>query len=133
MPPKKKPTDMQIAKELVTIALKHLKGFPEKEREARIAEFGRFVSKSRASRPARATSSETSRTRPTRVRARAGNRPQKAFLVAISYRFQHELPQISFLLLNGFVPSLRTHHLPDFFLAGHRQESYSSRGLNRNY
>jgi hypothetical protein len=71
MPPKKKPTDTQIAKELAAMAMKHLKALPEDEREARIAEFGRRVSKSRASRPARATSSETSRTRPTRVRARA--------------------------------------------------------------
>ena len=71
MTPKKKPTDRQIANELAALAMKHLKTLPEGDREARIAEFGRRVSKSRASRPARATSSETSRTRPTRVRARA--------------------------------------------------------------
>ena len=71
MPSKKKPTDHEIAKELASMAMKHLKALPEHEREARIADFGRRVSKSRASRPARATSSETSRTRPTRVRARA--------------------------------------------------------------
>jgi hypothetical protein len=71
MAAKKKPTDRQIAKELAATAMKHLRTLPEVEREARIAEFGRRVSKSRASRPARATSSETSRTRPTRVHARA--------------------------------------------------------------
>jgi hypothetical protein len=71
MPTKKKPTDTQIAKELTAMAMKHLKALPEAEREARIAEFGRRVSKSRASRPARVTSSETSRTRPTHVRIRA--------------------------------------------------------------
>jgi hypothetical protein len=69
MAPKKKPTDRQIANALAALGMKHLKTLPEGEREARIAEFGRRVSKSRASRPARATSSETSRTRPTRVRA----------------------------------------------------------------
>jgi hypothetical protein len=71
MPPKKKPTDRQIANELAAMAMKHLRTLPEGEREARIAEFGRRVSKSRASRPTRATSSETSRNRPTQVRARA--------------------------------------------------------------
>ena len=71
MASKKKPTGRQIANELAAMAMKHLKALPEGEREARIAEFGRRVSKSRASRPVRVTSSETSRTRQTRVRARA--------------------------------------------------------------
>jgi|HubBroStandDraft_6_1064221.scaffolds.fasta_scaffold150332_3 hypothetical protein len=46
MPPKKKPTNTQIAKELAAMAMKHLRTLPEAEREARIAEFGRRVSKS---------------------------------------------------------------------------------------
>jgi hypothetical protein len=46
MPPKKKPTDTKIAKELAAMAMKHLKALPEEERESRIAEFGRRVSKS---------------------------------------------------------------------------------------
>jgi len=68
---KKKLTDEQIASEFTAMAMKHLKDLPESEREARIAEFGRRVSSSRASRPVRATSSGTSRTRPIRARARA--------------------------------------------------------------
>jgi hypothetical protein len=68
---KKKPTDEQIAGELAAMAIEHLKTLPANEREARIAEFGRRVSKSRVSRPTRATSSGTPRTRPTRARVRA--------------------------------------------------------------
>ena len=45
MPPKKKPTDRQIANELAAMAMKHLSTLPEREREARIVEFGRRVSK----------------------------------------------------------------------------------------
>jgi hypothetical protein len=71
MAKKTKLTDEQVADKLTAMAMEHLKDLPEAEREARIAEFGRRVSKPRASRPTRATSSGTSRTRPTRARARA--------------------------------------------------------------
>ena len=67
---KSKLTDQQIAEELTALAMEQLKDLPPSEREARIAEFGRRVSNARASRSARATSSGTSRTRPTRARAR---------------------------------------------------------------
>jgi hypothetical protein len=47
---KNKRTDEQIATELASMAMAHLKDLPASEREARIAEFGRRVSKSHASR-----------------------------------------------------------------------------------
>lgn len=59
------------------------------------------------------------RRRPASTKAGCGNRPQEAFFVAISYRFQHELPHISVLLLDGFVLPLRPHHLADIFLIRH--------------
>src|SRR5277367_1011730 len=43
-----------------------------------------------------------------------GNRPQKTFLVTISYRCQHKLLQIGFLLLDSLMSSLCAHHLALF-------------------
>ena len=70
MAKKKKMTDEQIAADLASMLMKDMRGIPVEEKEARIKKFGERVTKARASRPARATSSDGTRISPNPVYAR---------------------------------------------------------------